>query len=552
VRGLAPAVTAVLAACGNHDPQAAQAGIAGPPITEPAITVSTALAGTQSLTRTLDDSPRSLDPQLSTDIPTQRVLDDLFEGLVTLSIDGKPIPGVAASWEHSPDSRTWVFHLRSEARWSNGAPVTAEDFLYSWRREVDPKTAAGYAQALAPMVNALDIALGRKPPDTLGVEANDAHTLTVHLVAPTPYLLDLLDQVYLYPVYRPAIERYGDDWVRPEHLVSNGAFTLHEEIIGNRITLSANPFYWDAAQVRLKSVVYYTMPDRAQSVLRYLAGDLQFTDSFAASQRPWLKKTLGEQVVNSPWLGTYMLAFNFNLPPFRDNVALRRALIVSVDRAALTQYLKYGMYEPADTLMPPLSGYQPQHPSWAALSQLERNDLARRLYREAGYSAEHPLRVNISTSVQGADERHYFEAVAGLCHAELGAQVSMDESEYKVLAQNRELHLLPLFLDTWIGDFADPVNFLQLFYGGTSLNYGGYADARFDGLLDRAAQEPDNAARYRLLEQSEAVLNDDAAYIPLYYYATRHLIKPYVQGWRSNLLDRNLSRYMYILEHQGR
>jgi len=552
VRGLAPAVTAVLAACGNHDPQAAQAGIAGPPITEPAITVSTALAGTQSLTRTLDDSPRSLDPQLSTDIPTQRVLDDLFEGLVTLSIDGKPIPGVAASWEHSPDSRTWVFHLRSEARWSNGAPVTAEDFLYSWRREVDPKTAAGYAQALAPMVNALDIALGRKPPDTLGVEANDAHTLTVHLVAPTPYLLDLLDQVYLYPVYRPAIERYGDDWVRPEHLVSNGAFTLHEEIIGNRITLSANPFYWDAAQVRLKSVVYYTMPDRAQSVLRYLAGDLQFTDSFAASQRPWLKKTLGEQVVNSPWLGTYMLAFNFNLPPFRDNVALRRALIVSVDRAALTQYLKYGMYEPADTLMPPLSGYQPQHPSWAALSQLERNDLARRLYREAGYSAEHPLRVNISTSVQGADERHYFEAVAGMWHAVLGAQVSMDESEYKVLAQNRELHLLPLFLDTWIGDFADPVNFLQLFYGGTSLNYGGYADARFDGLLDRAAQEPDNAARYRLLEQSEAVLNDDAAYIPLYYYATRHLIKPYVQGWRSNLLDRNLSRYMYILEHQGR
>jgi oligopeptide transport system substrate-binding protein len=543
-RGLVAAVSALLGACGNHDPQAA---IAAPPIT-----VGTALAGTQSLTRTLDDSPRSLDPQLSTDIPTQRVLDDLFEGLVTLSIDGKPIPGVAASWEHSPDSRTWVFHLRNDARWSNGAPVTAADFLYSWRRELDPKTAAGYAQALAPMVNALDIALGRKPPDTLGVEANDAHTLTVHLVAPTPYLLDLLDQVYLYPVYQPAIERYGDDWVRPEHIVSNGAFTLHEEIIGNRITLSANPFYWDAARVRLKSVVYYTMPDRAQSVLRYLAGDLQFTDSFAASQRPWLKKTLGDQVVNSPWLGTYMLAFNFELAPFRDNVALRRALIVAIDRAALTQYLKYGMYEPADTLMPPLSGYQPQHPSWAALSQLERNDLARRLYREAGYSAEHPLRVNISTSVQGADERHYFEAVAGMWHAVLGAQVSMDESEYKVLAQNRELRLLPLYLNTWIGDFADPVNFLQLFYSGTSLNYGGYADPRFDGLLDRAAQEPDNVARYRLLEQSEAVLNDDAAYIPLYYYATRHLIKPYVQGWRSNLLDRNLSRYMYILEHQGR
>jgi oligopeptide transport system substrate-binding protein len=136
--------------------------------------------------------------------------------------------------------------------------------------------------------------------------------------------------------------------------------------------------------------------------------------------------------------------------------------------------------------------------------------------------------------------------------AVLGAEVSVDESEFKVLVQNRELHRLPLYLDAWIGDFADPVNFLQLFYGGDSLNYGGYADPRFDGLMDRAAQEPDNHARYRLLEQSEAILNDDAAYLPLYYYATRHLIKPYVRGWRSNVLDRNLSRYLSVLEHQGR
>jgi len=543
-RGLALSLSAALAACSQH----AAAPTAGG---APAVRVGAAMASSQLLARTLDDFPRSLDPQLTTDIPSQRVLDDLFEGLVALSIDGKPVPGVAASWQHSADSRTWVFHLRENARWSNGEPLTADDFVYSWRREVDPKTASAYAQALAPIVNGLDIALGRKPPQTLGVQADDPYTLTVHLVAPTPYLLDLLDQGYLYPVYRPAIERYGDDWVRPEHIVSNGAFSLQEQIIGNRITLRANPHYWDASQVRLRTVVYYSMPDRAQAVLRYLAGDVQFTDSFAASQRPWLKSTLGEQVVNSPWLGIYMLAFNLRMPPFRDNPALRQALILAIDRPALTRYLKYDMYEPADTLMPPLSGYQPQHPAWASLSQLERNALARRLYAAAGYSPQHPLRVDISTSIQGADERHFFEAVAAMWHSVLGAEVGVDESEFKVLLQNRELKRLPLFLDSWIGDFADPLNFLQLFDSRGSLDYGGYADASFDALLDRAAQEPDNAARYRLLEQSEQRLNQDAVYIPLYYYATRHLVKPYVTGWQSNLLDRNLSRYMAMLEHQG-
>ncbi|HEY2418785.1 MAG TPA: peptide ABC transporter substrate-binding protein, partial [Steroidobacteraceae bacterium] len=418
--------------------------------------------------------------------------------------------------------------------------------------EVNPKTRASYAQALAPIVNALDIALGRKPPEALGVEANDAHTLTVHLGAPTPYLLDLMDQTYLYPVYRPAIERYGDDWVQPGHLVSNGAFMLSEDVIGNRITLRANPFYWDASHVHLQSVIYYTMPDRAQAVLRYLAGDIQFTDSFAASQRPWLKRTLGDQVINSPWLGTYMLAFNFKLPPFRDNLPLRQALILSIDRAALTRYLKFDMYEPADTLMPPLDGYRQQHPDWAALTQPERDAQARRLYRQAGYTTEHPLRVNLSTSVQGTDERHYMEAVTARWHAVLGADVNLDETEFKVLMQNRELRSLPLFFDAWIGDYADPVNFMQLFQSGSPFNYGSYANARFDALLAQVAEEPDNAVRYHLLEQAEQTLNADAAYIPLYYYATRHLIKPYVRGWRSNVMDRNLSRYLYILEHQGR
>lgn len=545
-RCLALSLAAALSACSS--PTDLPEGTA----TAARISVGSSRADVQRLSRTLDDYPRSLDPQLTTDIPSQRVLDDLFEGLVAVGLDGTPVPAVASSWQQSADGLTWTFHLRSDARWSNGAPVTAQDFVFSWRREVDPRTAASYAQALAPITNALEILRGHAAPDSLGVEATDAHTLTVHLTAPTPYLLDLLDQIYLYPVYRPSIERHGEDWVRPANMVSNGAFALAEDVIGSRITLRRNPYYWDAGNVALDEVAWFSMPDRAQAVLRYLAGEVQFADSFAASQRPWLRRVLGEQVVNSPWIGTYMLAFNLSQPPFRDNRDLRLALTLSIDRAALVRYLKYDMYEPADTLLPPLPGYRPQHPGWAAQSQAEREAAARRLYAQAGYSRQHPLRIDISTSIQGSDERHFFEAVAAMWHSVLGAEVGVDESEFKVLLQNRELGRLPLFLDAWIGDFADPVNFLQLFDSRGELDYGRYRSAAFDALLDRAAREADNAVRYGLLEQAEHALNEDVAYVPLYYYATRHLVKPYVRGWQSNLLDRNLSRYMYLLEHQGR
>jgi len=374
---------ALLASCSGESP--------GPALSVPSIVVGTQLAANQRLARSLDDSPRALDPQLVSDLPAQQVLADLFEGLVTPGLDGQPAPGVASTWQISPDAKTWVFHLRPEARWSNGAAVSAADFVYAWQREVDPKTGAAYAQALAPIVNALPIALGQLPRERLGVEATDAHTLTVHLNSPTPYLLALLDQCYLVPLYAPALQRYGEDWTQPGNLVSNGAFVLTEQRLGSRITLARNAQYWDAARVRLAQVVYYPLPDRQQAVLRYLAGDLEFTDSFAASQRPWLTRLLGAQVVSAPWFGTYALGLNFQRAPFRDNQALREALTLSVDRAALTHYLRYDLYEPAYTLLPPLPGYAQALPDWARLSQSERNTLARRRYRDAGYSREHPL-----------------------------------------------------------------------------------------------------------------------------------------------------------------
>src|ERR1700728_4570155 len=258
-RALSACAAYLIAGCSSVESPAPSPGSSPGSSPTPAITVGSALAGVQILARGLDDTPRSIDPQLATDVPGQRVLDDLFEGLTTIDVAGKASAGVASSWESSADGKTWMFHLRPNARWSNGAPVMAGDFVYSWRRMVDPRTGAEYAQGLAAIDNALEIAAGKKPTDTLGVEALDGHTLRVRLSGPTPYLLDLLAQQYMYPVYEPAITQYGDASVRPEHLVCNGAFVLRENVLGSRITLEKNDKYWGAAHVRLQRVVYYIL-----------------------------------------------------------------------------------------------------------------------------------------------------------------------------------------------------------------------------------------------------------------------------------------------------
>ncbi len=422
-------------------------------------------ASSQVLARSLDDEPRSLDPSLASDVPAQRVVDDLFEGLTAVGVDGRTIPGVASSWQQSADGLTWTFHLRPEARWSNGAPVTAADFIYAWQRQVDPHTGSQYAQGLAPIRNASQIAAGAAAPDSLGVEALDDHTLRVHLVGPTPFLLQLMGQAYLYPEYAPAVRQYGDAWTMPEHLVCNGAFTLAERVIGNRISLTRNPDYWDAAQVRLQRVTYYVLADRNVQVQRFLAGDLQWTDSFAANQFAYLKTRLGGEVVTGPYFGSYLLAFNFDLPPFKDNWPLRQALVLAIDREPLVHAMR-PFYPSAYTLMPPLPGYVQPRPAWMDLSTAARHALALSLYHRAGYSAANPLRVDINTSVQGADERHFYEAVAASWHSLLGADVHVDEREFKVLIQERQLHKLPLVHGAWIGDYPDPNTFMRIFYGG--------------------------------------------------------------------------------------
>jgi oligopeptide transport system substrate-binding protein len=513
--------------------------------------VGTQPAAEQILYRALDSAPQLLDPSLATDVQTQNIMDDLFEGLTTLDPAGHVVPGIASSWETSPDGLIWVFHLRPEARWSNGAPLTAGDFVYAWRRTTDPATRAEYSQAFAPLRNGMEVATGSKPPSELGVRALDAHTLRVELGAPTPYLPQLLTNMYLQPLYEPVIRKFGGDWVRAGNLVSDGPFVLAENVIGNRLTLEKNPNYWDAAHVKLQRVVYYVVEDRAAQAQRFFAGQVQYIQTFPTTDLPYLRARLGDQVVTAPYYGTFKIGVNVTHPPFQGNRALRLALDLAVDREMITEHVLNGAGFPAYSLIPPLEGYAPQLPDWARLTPQARHELARRYYREAGYSARHPLRVEMSFPSGDPVSTLTFEAVAAMWRETLGAEVSLHVLEFKVLLQERRLKKPLLFHDAWIGDYLDPFTFLQLYTIGFELNNSGYANPAFDALLETARTQPQVAERYRYFEQAERVLNDDAVYIPIYFYSVRHLIKPYLKGWAPNIVDRNLSRYMVLLEHEG-
>ncbi len=512
--------------------------------------LGSALASQQVLTRGIDaGAVRSLDPSIATDIPAERVLDDIFEGLTRLDQAGEPAPGLATHWETSSDGRTWTFHLRA-ANWSNGEPITAADFVYAWRRTCDPRTASDYGQALAAVLNAVDINEGRAAPETLGVEAPDEHTVVVRLNAPTPYLLSLLTKAYAAPQYAPVIAAQGENWTLPSQLISNGAFVLREHLIGGRITLAKNPRYWNAAQVRLQTVVYLPL-DRAVQTDRFFAGELSFTDSFSAEQTAWLRRRLGSQVVSAPYLGNFVLGVNALRPPFAGNRPLRLALSMAVDRETLVRYVRQGLYKPAWTPTPPLPGYAAPIPAWATLPEAERHLQARRLYQQAGYSSRHPLHIELHYPTD-SDNRRTYEAVAAMWRMNLGAEVSTYNEEFRVQLNERHLKKLQLFHYAWIGDYPDPYTFLQLFQTGFGYNDGGYSNPHYDQLLARAGAQSNATQRLALLAEAEALLDEDVACIPLYYYASRHLIKSYLRGWTSNIQDRNLSQYMYVLEHQGR
>jgi oligopeptide transport system substrate-binding protein len=482
--------------------------------------------------------PDTLDPQVARTEGAFHILRDVFEGLTSIGKDGSPAPGAAASWTVSPDGLEYRFALRDGLRWSNGDVLKAGDYVAGMRRLVDPKTASPYAQILDPVVNAAAITRGEKKPAELGVSAPDDRTVVIRLATPAPYLLGLLASPGSFPVHGPSLAANGAEYARPGKLVSNGAFTLADWVIGSHVVLRRNTNYWNDAATKLQEVHYVHIADAGTELRQYRAGQIDYTYVVPAPQFQWIKQNLPDELHVAPQLTVYYYGFNLSRPPFKDNPKLRRALSMAIDREKLTSAVTGVGEAPAYGWVPRgVWNYTPQQYDYASMPYAERVQEARRLYEEAGYSATNPLRIELRYNT-GDQHNRLAVAVAAMWKEALGVETTLYAEEFRALLQSVQARKdTQVFRSSWVGDFNDAYTFAQLLKSGFGINLSGYSNPRYDALLDAAVREVDLAKRRAALEEAERVMLADHPVLPLYFYVNKHLIKPWVQGWSDNVMN---------------
>ncbi|HUK01933.1 MAG TPA: peptide ABC transporter substrate-binding protein [Steroidobacteraceae bacterium] len=481
--------------------------------------------------------PDSLDPQKARTVQAQDILRDVCESLTSIAHDAGVAPGVAREWSASADGLTYTFHLRPEARWSNGERVVGADFVAALQRLVDPATASPYAQVIDVVHHARQIIAGEMPASALGVTAPDDSTVVVTLDGPAPYLPALLAHPSTCPVHRPSLARLGAGFARPGAMLSNGAFVLSDWVPGAYVLAVRNPKYWNDAATHLAAVRFLQIPDENAELTRYRAGDLDITSVVPRSQLDWIRAHVPGQLHVSAQLSTYFYGFNLQRAPFRDNPKLRQALSMVIDRERLTQLVLRTGELPAYGWVPPgVANYTPQSFDYRALSLEERVARARRLYAEAGYSAQKPLSIELRYNSAEINERLAI-AITSMWKESLGVQATLVAEEFKSLLSDIDRGQAELFRSSWVGDYNDAYTFAQYLRSDFGVNLPHYKSVEYDALLDAAAAQTDPAKRRELLEHAERVALADHPFIPLYFYVNKHLVKPRVRGWYDNVLN---------------
>jgi oligopeptide transport system substrate-binding protein len=489
--------------------------------------------------------PATLDPHKSTGTWEDRIISDMIVGLTQSAPDGTPVPGMAERWEVTPDGLVWTFHLR-DATWSDGVPVTADDFVFSLQRILDPATASEYASLLYFIVNAQPVNEGKVPPSALGVSAPDKKTLVIRLTHPAPYLPELAKHHTMYPAPKHAVEKFGASWVEPGKYVSNGPYLLKEWRLGDYVRLAKNPRFYEADTVCIDEIYYYPTNDAISAERRVKRGELDWNSDIQSNRIAFLRKEVPDYVRVHTYLGVTYLAFNNNVPAFKDK-RVRQALSMSLDREFITNKLLRGGQMPAYTFTPPgVANFTPATPPyWAAWPLEKRQAEARRLLAQAGYTPQRPLRFEIKHR-NTPDPMLYTPAVQADWKA-IGVDAQLAQQETQIAYADYRARAFDVADAGWVADYNDAMSFLYLQQSATGpQNYGDYKNPAYDALLAKADNEPDAAVRARYLAEAEKLMLEDAPVAPIYFFVNKNLVNPKITGWVDNIIDHHRTRYLCV------
>jgi len=507
------------------------------------------LAAKQELVRNNGSEPASLDPhKVESDIEFN-IIRDMFDGLLTVKKDGSIEPLLAEKWENK-NNTVWTFHLRPGITWSDGTAITAKDVVWSWQRLVDPKTASPYASYPGNMhiLNAADISQGKKPVDSLGVKAVDDSTLEVTLTQPTASFLPMLAHPSLVPIDQVLVNRFGDKWTKPEHIVTSGAYKVTDWVVNERIVAERNTRYWNNKATVINKVTYLPISAETADVNRFKAGEIDITYTIPVNQFAQLRKTFGEQVSVEPQLATYYYEFNTTKPPFNDP-RLRRALNMGLDKDIIADKVMAQGQRPAWVIsQPEIGGVKLSPPDYSTWPREKRLAEAKKLLNEAGFNEAHPLSFNLLYNTMETHQRIAI-AASSMWKKNLGVEAKLQNQEWKTMLDTMHTGNFDAVRYAWIADYDDAATFLNNFRTGSSENTSKYSNSAYDEALDNAAKAKDVVERGKYYQQAEDILARDVPAIPVYHYVRTHLVKPWVGGFNPDPLGYYLTQDMYIKKH---
>jgi oligopeptide transport system substrate-binding protein len=491
--------------------------------------------------------PQDLDPHVVTGVPESKILMALLEGLVIRHPNGlSPLPGIAEKWNVSNDGKTYTFFLRDNAIWSNGDPVTANDFVYSWRRMLTPSLGSKYPDMLYDVIGAEDFNKGLlKDFSKVGVKALDIGTLEVSLRNPAPYFLELLCHYTTRPVHRPTIEKFGEidslgsQWTRPGNFVGNGPFKLSSWELNKLLVVKKSLTYWDADNVQLNEIHFFPVDNATREDLMFRSGKLHVTSTVPQEKIEVYKEKYPENLKIDPYYGTYYYRFNTNKEPF-DNKLVRQALSLSIDRKQIVDKVQKGGQAEAFSFTPPdKNAFYPS-------TKLEYDPVrARELLVQAGYEeGTFPSFELLYNTSEG--HQKLAQAIQQMWKKNLNVDVTLTNTDWKVYLSKMSIGDFSVARAGWIGDYVDPKSFLDMMVTGRGNNQTGWSSNRYDSLLLKGANSSSQEERFSFFDEAEHILMDELPVLPIYTYTRIYMLHPDVQGWDSNLLDNHPYQYLSI------